>query len=135
NRGQDISAGMAALELSYDRDWMRFRASALYATGDENPRNNHATGFDGILDNPNFAGGEFSYWQRQAIRLFGVNLVNRESLFPDLRSSKIEGQSNFVNPGLYLANFGVDMDLTPKWRLINNLNFLWFDSVRILRQF
>ena len=30
-----------------------------------------------ILDNPNFAGGEFSYWQRQAIRLFGVNLTNR----------------------------------------------------------
>ena len=36
------------------------------------------TGFDTILDNPNFAGGEFSYWQRQQIRLFGVNLVQRE---------------------------------------------------------
>jgi hypothetical protein len=135
NRGQDISAGMAALELSYDRDWMRFRASALYATGDENPRNNHATGFDGIFDDPNFAGGEFSYWQRQAIRLFGVNLVNQGSLFPDLRSSKIEGQSNFVNPGLLLLNAGVDFDITPKLRLINNVNFLWFDTVAPLQVF
>jgi hypothetical protein len=135
NRGQDISAWMAALELSYDRDWMRFRASYFYSSGDRDTNNSHATGFDTILDNPNFAGGEFSYWQRQQLRLFGVNLVNRESLVPDLRSSKIQGQSNFVNPGLHLINLGVDMDLTPRLRLINNLNFLWFDSVDPLRTF
>ena len=56
------------------------------------------TGFDTIFDNPNFAGGEFSYWQRQPIRLFGVNLVNRESLVPDLRSSKIQGQTQLREP-------------------------------------
>jgi hypothetical protein len=135
NQHQDVSAQMAALELSYDRDWVRFRTSFFWASGDEDPRNRHATGFDAVFDNPNFAGGEFSYWQRQAIRLFGVNLVNRESLLPDLRSSKIEGQSNFVNPGLYLVNLGVDLALTPRLRLVNNLNFLWFDSVRPLKQF
>src|SRR5262249_59937761 len=123
------------LDLTYDRDWMRSRTSFFWASGDANPRNRHATGFDAIFDNPNFAGGEFSYWQRQAIRLFGVNLVNRGSLLPDLRSSKLEGQSNFVNPGLYLANVGVDVDLTPRLRLIHNANLLWFDSVRPLKQF
>jgi hypothetical protein len=135
NQGQDISAQMAAVELSYDRDWMRFRTSFLWASGDDNPRNSHATGFDGIFDNPNFAGGEFSYWQRQAIRLMGVNLVNRESLFPDLRSSKIQGQSNFVNPGLFLYNLGVDVDITPRLRLITNANFLWFEDTAVLRTF
>ena len=95
---------MAALEVSYDRDWVRFRTSFFWASGDGNPNNKHATGFDTILDHPQFAGGDFSYWQRQAIQLFGVNLTNRESLVPDLRSSKIEGQSNFVNPGLWLVN-------------------------------
>jgi hypothetical protein len=135
NQPQDISAFMAALELSYDRDWTRFRVSAFYASGDDNPNNHHATGFDAILDNPNFAGGEFSYWQRQTIPLFGVNLTNRESLLPDLRTSKTQGQSNFVNPGLLLLNTGVDFELTPKLRLINNVNFLWFDSVEVLRTF
>jgi hypothetical protein len=135
NRGQDICAEMAALELSYDRDWMRFRVSGLYSSGDDNPRNGHATGFDSIQNDPNFAGSEFSYLGRQAISLFGVNLFNRESLIPDLRSSKIEGQSNFVNPGLILLNAGVDFDITPKLRLITNLNFNWFDSVAVLRQF
>jgi hypothetical protein len=126
---------MAALELSYDRDWIRFRTSFFWASGDSDPNNKHATGFDTIFDHPNFAGGDFSYWQRQAIKLFGVNLTNRESLVPDLRSSKIEGQSNFVNPGLWLVNAGFDLELTPKLRMINNVNFLWFDQVESLQTF
>ena len=134
NQPQTINAQMAALELSYDQDWLRFRASFFWASGDRNVNNGHATGFDTIMDNPNFAGGEFSYWQRQQLRLFGVNLVQRESLVPDLRSSKIQGQANFVNPGLLPGNFGVDMDLTPKLRLINNVNVLWFDSIAPLQQ-
>jgi hypothetical protein len=135
NQAQDINAHMAAVELSYDRDWARFRTSFFYATGDSNISNKHATGFDSIFDNPNFAGGEFSYWQRQQIGLFGVNLVNRNSLIPDLRSSKIQGQVNFVNPGLVLVNGGVDFDITPKLKMINNVNFLWFDETDPLRQF
>jgi hypothetical protein len=135
NQEQDINAQMTAVELSYDRDWMRFKTSFFWASGDNNIDNKHATGFDAILDNPNFAGGDFSFWQRQQIKLLGVNLVNRESLLPDLRSSKTEGQSNFVNPGLLLLNFGVDMDLTPKLKMVNNVNLLWFDETEVLEQF
>ncbi len=133
--GQDINAQMAAIELSYDRDWARFRTSFFWSSGDGNPNNKHATGFDSILDNPNFAGGQFSFLQRQAIPLFGVNLVNRFSLIPDLRASKIQGQSNFVNPGLQLFNLGVDFDLTPKLKLINNYNLEWFDKTASLETF
>ncbi len=135
NQAQNISAYMAALELSYDQDWIRFRVSGFYSSGDRNINNGHATGFDSIMDSPQFAGGEFSYWQRQQLRLFGVNLVQGHSLVPDLRSSKTQGQSNFVNPGLLLANFGFDLEVTPKWRIINNANVLWFDSVQPLQQF
>jgi hypothetical protein len=135
NQEQQIDAKMAAVELSYDRDWARFRTSYFYASGDGNVNNSHATGFDTIFDNPNFAGGQFSFWQRQAIGLFNVNLVQRESLVPDLRSSKIQGQSNFVNPGLQLINAGVDFDITPKLRSINNANFLMFDKTNSLEVF
>ncbi len=124
---QDISAFMGALELSYDRDWARFRCSYFYASGDSDPNDDRATGFDAIFDNPNFAGGEFSYWNRQQIKLFGVNLVNRQSLLPNLRSSKFQGQSNFVNPGIQLVNTGFDADLTTKTKLITNANYLWFN--------
>jgi hypothetical protein len=132
---QNINAQMVAAELSCDRDWMRFKTGFLWASGDENINNSHATGFDTIQDNPQFAGGEFSFWQRQAIKLFGVNLVQRESLVPDLRSSKIDGQANFVNPGLLLYNVGVEMDLTPKLKMVHNVNLLWFDEVAVLKQF
>src|SRR5204862_1199769 len=57
NRGQDISGQMAAIALSYARDWARFRTSFLCASRDDSPRNSHATGFDGICDNPSFPGG------------------------------------------------------------------------------
>jgi hypothetical protein len=134
-RFQHINAQMAALELSYDRDYLRFRSSFFWASGDDDPDDRWAEGFDSILDSPNFAGGQFSYWQRQAVKLFGVNLVNRESLVPDLRSSKTEGQSNFVNPGLLLFNLGMDADVTPKLKFITNANFLWFDHTDVLQQF
>jgi hypothetical protein len=131
----EINAQMAFLEVSYDRDWARFRLSGFWASGDGDINNHQATGFDTVLENPNFAGGEFSFWQRQQIPLFGVNLTQRNSFVPDLRSSKIQGQSNFVNPGLWLVNGGIDIDITPSCRSINNANFLWFDKTNVLRQF
>ncbi|HVJ80876.1 MAG TPA: hypothetical protein VNC50_07370, partial [Planctomycetia bacterium] len=134
-RGVDVSAYMAALELSYDRDWARFRSSFFFSSGDGNISNDKATGFDSILDNPQFAGGQFSYWQRQQIRILGLAQVNRNSLIPDLRSSKLQGQANFVNPGLHLFNLGMDMDLTPKLRSISNVNWLFFDKTNVLEQF
>jgi hypothetical protein len=134
-REQSINAQMAALELSIDRDWARFRTSFLWTSGDDNLLDKEARGFDAIIDNPAFAGGGFSYFQRQNIRLFGVGLNQRESFIPDLRSSKTQGQSNFVNPGLFLANVGLDADITPKVKLINNVNFLWFHKTEILERF
>jgi len=131
----DINAYMAAIELSYDRDWARFRASLFWSSGDDDPNDGDAEGFDSIIDNPAFAGGEFSYWQRQAIQLFGVRLVNDRSLVPDLRSSGIQGQSNFTNPGLFLFNLGLDLDLTPKLRMIMNANYLMFDETEVLQAF
>jgi len=132
----DISASMAALELSYDKDWMRFRTSFFWASGDDDAFDDEANGFDAIFDVPNFAGGDISFWQRQGIPLVGgggVNLVNRNSLLPNLRPGKEEGQSNFVNPGLRLFNLGVDFEITPKLKLINNVSFLQFDDTSSLR--
>lgn len=131
---QSISGKMAALELSYDRDWARFRVSGFYQSGDGNPNDGRATGFDGILDQTNF-GGEFSFFRRQRLPLFGVGLTNDQSLYANLRSSRIQGQSNFVNPGLWLANTGVDFDVTPRFRVVNNASYLWFDKTASLETF
>jgi len=132
NRRVTLNAQLAALELSVDKDWMRFKVSCLYSSADEDPTDKRGRGFDTIVDAPVFAGGALSYWNTQAIGLQGVNLVGKESLIPNLRSSKTEGQANFVNPGLLLAGAGYDADLTPKLRLGANVNFLRFVDVEAL---
>ena len=125
-----ISAGMAALELSIDRDWYRPRLGFFYATGDRHPRDRDAHGFDSIYDNANFAGGGFSFFNRLGLRLAGtaVSLVERGSLLPDLRSSKDEGQPNYVNPGVQIATAGVDVDLTPRLKTIFTANYIRLDK-------
>ncbi len=124
-----IDAQMAALELSYDRDWIRFKLSGFYASGDGNPTDDKANGFDSIVDSPLFVGGPFSWYVHEGINLAGtgVNLKNGDSLLPSLRSSKTEGQSNFVNPGVKILGFGIDADVTPRLRAFANANYIWFD--------
>jgi hypothetical protein len=127
-RRTDINAQLAAVELSRDHNWLRYRVSALFASGDDDARDGTARGFSSIVDAESFAGGEFSFFNREGIRLTGtgVALTAPDSFLPDLRSSKDEGQSNFNNPGLYLYNAGVDAKLLPTLKLIGNVSFLQF---------
>jgi len=131
----DINAGFAALELSWDMDWIRPKLSFLYGSGDDDPFDDKATGFDAIFENPQFAGADTSYWIRQPVPLVGggrVALSPRNGVLNSLRSSKEQGQSNFTNPGILLAGLGVDMDVTPSLRWSFNLNSLWFDDTAVL---
>ena len=45
----------------------------------------------------------------EVITIFATMLSG--SLMPSLRSSKDEGQAEFVNPGIFLANAGADFDI------------------------
>jgi hypothetical protein len=127
-RPVDINAQMGALEISYDRDWIRYKASFFYASGDDNAEDSTATGFDTIFDNPNFTGGPFSYWVHQGFNFGGtsVGLKQRNSLVPNLRTSKGEGQANFVNPGVFIYSLGADIDTTPKLKTFLNANYIRF---------
>ncbi len=135
DRETDIRAGFFAAEAGFDSDWIRWRFSALYATGDDDPFDGESNGFDAIFENPVFAGADTSYWIRQTVPLVGggiVQLTGRNSVLPSLRSSRELGQSNFDNPGLWLLGVGADLDLTPQTRLSFNINGLAFDTTEIL---
>ena len=134
-RPVSINAQLAAAELSYDIDWLRPKVSFFYGSGDRNPTDGTARGFDSILDNVNFAGSGFSFFGRQGLGLTqtGVNLTNRSSLLNDFRSSKTQGQAQFVNPGVIVANVGLDAELTPKLKAILNFNYLWFAATEPLQ--
>ena len=135
-RSQRIAASFAAAEVSRDFDWLRVRATGLFASADLNPFDGRSTGFDAIFENPQIAGADTSFWIRQAVPLIGgggVALSGRNGVLPSLRSTKDQGQSNFVNPGLLLLGLGADADLTPQWRLIGNASHLSFGNTSVLQ--
>jgi len=127
-RSVRVRSNMGAVEASVDHDYLRFKGSFFFAQGDANPTDDKATGFDAIFDDPNFVGGQFSYWNRNGIRLTqtGVGLVQPNSILPSLRSSKTQGQANFVNPGIFIYNAGVDVELTQRIKTVFNVNYLRF---------
>jgi hypothetical protein len=132
---RSIRASFAAAEGSVDFDWMRLRLSGLHASGDGDPYDDQANGFDSIFENPIFAGADTSFWIRQSVPLVGgggVGISMRNGVLNDLRSSREHGQSNFDNPGTALVGAGADFDLRPDLRFSANANHLWFDDTAVL---
>lgn len=134
-RDTKIRAYFAAAEVSSDFDWIRARLSLLYGSGDNDPFDDREEGFDAVLENPQFAGADTSYWIRQAVPLIGggrVALSGRNGVLNSLRSSKDEGQSNFTNPGIALAGLGADLDVLPTLRVSFNFNSLFFADTEVV---
>jgi len=118
-RSTKVQATFAAVELSRDFDWIRVRASGLYASGDSNPTDGTSHGFDGINQTAIFAGSDSTFFIHQRVPLIAnaIDLKQRDSLFPSLRSTSDSGESNFTNPGLELLGIGADLDLAPSLRV------------------
>jgi hypothetical protein len=130
-----VQASFAALELSRDFDWIRIRASGLYASGDGNPADGQSHGFDGINQSALFAGTDSTFFihQRLPLVLGAIDLKQRDSLFPSLRSTADTGESNFTNPGLELLGVGADLDLAPALRVSFDVDRLAFDRTAPLQ--
>ena len=137
-RSARIRGWFAAAEPSMDFNWIRVRGSALYASGDDDAFDNVEGGFDAIFQNPIIAGADTSYWIRQVVPFAGgaraVQFTPRNSFLIDLRSSKEQGQSNFVNPGTMLLGVGADFDITPRLRLSTNVNHIWMENTNVIQR-
>jgi hypothetical protein len=156
NNAQRLSAQLAALEIAYERDWLIYKASAFFTSGDRDLNDGRATGFDAIVPNQQFAGGGFlgnaaladrglinnvfegggtNFLNRQPVPLSGtgVFLFGLNSLIPSMRSSLFQGQASFINPGILLANVGLDAKLTPKLRSTVNVNYARFHRTEPLQ--
>jgi hypothetical protein len=135
NQREEINGQMAAFEGALDRDWIRWRGSFFFGSGDDDATDGRARGFDVIQDNPNFAGGPFMFWTQQATNIGGAigTLKNKFSLIPSLRN-KFDQRANFVNPGVLLWNLGADFRVTPKLRMTTNVSYLRFARTGALEQ-
>lgn len=154
-RPEHINAQLAAAEISYEKDWMTWKVSAFYTSGQRTLNSGQANGFDGIVPNQQFAGGGFlgnptladrglinnefvaggiNFLNREAVPLTGTDLTlfGPNNLIPAMRAGSFEGQANFVNPGILLYNAGFDAKITPKLRSSINVNYAKFNQTEAL---
>jgi hypothetical protein len=129
-----VRALFAADELSVDFDWRRIRLSMLHASGDGNPFDRRAQGFDTLTSGAIFAGSDSSFFFHQRLALAGgiFDLKSRDGLLPSLRAAGNSGDSNFSNPGLNLVGLGLDLSLSPQLTVSLDANQLWFDKTGVL---
>lgn len=133
---QDINAYMAAIEIAVPDNWRRYVFSGLYASGDKDTFDGKGGGFDSVFDNPNFAGGAFGYFHRQAINAqniggAGIGLANTNSFYPNLRGKAVNAP-NSVNPGLIILHAGCEADLSNYWSVAANAAYLQFADTAVL---
>ncbi len=121
-RPVDINAQFAALEITRPTNWFTPRASILYASGDKNPTDGKGRGFDAIFDNANFAGGNFTYFNREQLQGRNTQLTNFNSFLPNLRNRFFDPM-NFVNPGIMVLTAGCDTTVTTKVNAFVNYNY------------
>jgi hypothetical protein len=127
---QEISAWMAFAQAAYPIDWLNPRLAVAYASGDDNPRDRKARGFDSVFDNTAFGGGQFSYLFGEKIQLGGITVLRGNSVFPSLRGANATSQ--YVNPGVLGINPGIDLTLTPTTLFEANYNYVRFDDTSSL---
>jgi hypothetical protein len=129
-REEDISSGMAFVQVAYPIAFYNPRLAFFYARGDSDPTDGNANGFDSVFDNVNFGGGQFSYVFGEKIQLGATTVLRGNSPYPSLRGANATSQ--YVNPGVIAINPGLDMALTPKTLFEANYNYLRFDNTSSL---
>ena len=129
-RRQDINAGMVFAQAAYPIAFVAPRLAVAWATGDHDPNDKHATGFDSVFDNVAFGGGQFSYLFGEKVQLGNTTLFRGNSIFPSLRAANATSQ--FVNPGILAVNPGLDVAVTPKTLFEVNFNYARFDNTSSL---
>jgi len=129
-RQEEISAGMAFAQVAYPIGFWNPRLAVAYATGDADPTDGNANGFDSVFDNVNFGGGQFSYLFGEKIQLGATTVLRGNSIFPSLRGANATSQ--YVNPGVMAVNPGVDVALTPKTLFEANYNYVRFENTSSL---
>ncbi len=129
---EDISAFFGALELSRDFDWIRARLSLLYASGDRNPFDRRETGFDAILENPQFAAATAELDDQLPCRSSAA-AASRSPAPTEYSMTCAPRRTRGIHDNLgTILGIGADLDLSPQLRMAMNLNDLSFVDTQVI---
>ena len=135
NRPQTINAQMAAIEGSYDRDWVGFvsRSSMPRAMAASTARRRRV-----------LTRSSTNRTSRQPVQLLEPAANPAAGRQPDATTeawsqifdpARSRGRQTSSILACLLPTFGMDFDVTPKLKIINNYNLIWFDKTSVLQQF
>ncbi len=122
-----VGAFEGVVDIEYPVDYWRLRAGYVYQSGDSNPAGKHDGGFDSISDAVTLFGGPISYFIGQNIKFGNGDFIRGNSIYASLRGAN--NQSNYVNPGLQIANAGFDTIFTRRVQMALNLNYYHFNEL------
>ncbi|NOG83103.1 MAG: hypothetical protein HND49_04685 [Planctomycetes bacterium] len=127
-RDQNIRAFVAYFDVSYPmmNGKITPHLGAFYASGDNDPFDSEATGFDAISDHVDVWGSKgFMIDDRISLgALGGRTLMRHDSPYTSLRDT--DANSNFVNPGAVALNIGLNTKPCEKLSLDTNFTYFWW---------
>ncbi len=133
-RDQSIKAFLGYLDISYPMMDGKIspHIGALFASGDDDPFDGNAEGFDAISDDVNVWGAKGAIIDDRISlgALGGRTVIRHDSPFPALRDT--DANSNYINPGLIAANIGFNTKPFEKFSLDANVTFLWWEETEVL---
>ncbi|UCD58837.1 MAG: hypothetical protein JSV16_06940 [Candidatus Hydrogenedentota bacterium] len=128
-RDQDISALLIVADVGYPIGKFTPHLGVFYGSGDDDPSDGHAEGFDSIYDNIN-VWGENGIIIDDRINLGRTTLMRDNSGIPSVRD--FYEAANFINPGVLALNAGLVANWTEKFATDMNLMYFIWDETALL---
>ena len=127
-RDQNVRAFVGYFDVSYPvlNGKITPHTGVFYASGDNDPFDGDATGFDAISDHVDVWGSNgFMIGDRVSLGALGGRTVMRhDSPYTSLRDT--DANSNFVNPGAVAVNIGLNTKPFDKLSLDTNFTQFWW---------
>lgn len=128
-RDQDISAFHIVADAGYPIGKFTPHVGVFYTSGDDDPTDGDARGFDSIYDTIS-VWGDNGIIIDDRINAGTLTVLRNNSAIPSLRD--FDESANFINPGVLAFNFGLVTDWTDKFATDMNLTYFEWDETDVL---
>jgi hypothetical protein len=126
---QDISAFHFVADVGYPIGRFTPHVGVFYTSGDDDPNDGDAEGFDSIYDTIG-VWGDNGIIIDDRINLGSLTVLRNNSAVPSLRD--FDESANFINPGVLAFNLGLVANWTEKFATDMNLTYFQWDETAVL---
>ncbi|MBF0337292.1 MAG: hypothetical protein HQL05_05620 [Nitrospirae bacterium] len=129
-KDQKVSAFTGYLDLALPVGVFTPHVGFFYASGDNDPSDDKAHGFDSISDRVDVWGAHGIIINDRISLPGGITVIRAHSPYTSLRD--IDASSNFVNPGVSAANLGLVITPIKPLAIDTNLTYFWWNKTAVL---